>query len=125
MIDEIMIDQEMQVEVCSCMKCEKCRQLEIELVESGCECVYEDIIKADEEGNEYTERVLITKCDHCKTIESINLRYDNYRLMEKANINKEFWDIYKVVDGVIYTTNECNNNVDMQTLVTRIVESTL
>lgn len=89
--------------ICECGKCEECRARELALIEGECTCVYEDVTKQDEEGNEYTERVLLTKCDYCKTIDAINLKYDNYRLMEKANINMELWDSCSVVDGTIYT----------------------
>ena len=95
------IDQEMQV--CGCGKCEECRARELALVVGECTCIYEDVIKQDEEGNEYTERVLVTQCDYHNTIDTINLKYDNYRLMGKANINQDLWDLCKVVDGVIYT----------------------
>lgn len=100
MTEEI-LDQEMQV--CGCGKCEECRQNELSLVDGECACVYEEVTKTDEEGNECTERVLVTKCDYHKAIDAISAKYDNYKLMEKANINQELWDLCSVVDGVIYT----------------------
>lgn len=99
-MDEII---EEVVQPCECGKCEECRVRELALVEGECTCIYEDVVKTDEEGNEYTERVLVTKCDYHKEIDAINLKYDNYRLMEKANINMELWDECTVIDGVIYT----------------------
>lgn len=114
------IDETMQVEICGCGKCEQCRELELALVEGICSCEYEEIVKQDEEENEYKEKVLVRKCELCSTKENINLKYDNYRLMEKANINKEFWDECKVVDGIIYTPNEeghrSNNDMIWDTL---------
>lgn len=91
------------IETCECGKCEACRARELSLVEVKCTCIYEDVTKQDEEGNKHTGRVLVTKCDYHKTIDAINLKYDNYRLMEKANINQDLWDLCKVVDGIIYT----------------------
>lgn len=100
MDDEIL---EEVIEICDCGKCEECRNRELALVEGECSCVYEDVTKQDEEGTEYTERVLVTQCEYHKTIDAINLKYDNYRLMEKANINQDLWDECTVVDGIIYT----------------------
>lgn len=102
-MDDFIQEVEETIEICECGKCEECRQRELALVEGECVCVYEEVTKTDEEDNEYTERVLVTKCDYHKTIDTINLKYDNYRLMEKANINQELWDECSVVEGTIYT----------------------
>lgn len=109
-MSEEILDQEMQV--CECGKCEECRASELSLVEGECTCIYEDITKTDEEGNEYIERVLVTQCDYHKTIDAINTKYDNYRLMEKANINMDLWDFCKVVDGIIYTPLAESDGID-------------
>lgn len=98
--------------ICECGKCEECRARELALVVGECTCIYEDVIKQDEEGNEYTERVLVTQCDYHNTIDAINLKYDNYRLMEKANINMDLWDLCKVVDGIIYTPLAESDGID-------------
>lgn len=98
-----MVDKDFLVDMCNCRKCEACRQFELLSIDGGCECVYEEVKHESEDGYAYTERVLVTKCEYCKTLDAINERYDNYRLMEKANIDMELWDECKVIDGVIYT----------------------
>lgn len=88
-----------EILICDCGKCEECRQRELSSVVGECNCTYEDVTKEDG----YTESVLVTQCDYHKKIADINLKYDNYRLLEKANINEDLWDLCTVVDGVIYT----------------------
>jgi len=98
-----MVDNDFLIDVCTCGKCEVCRQVELLSIDGECECVYKEVKHENEDEYTYTERVLVNKCEYCKTLDAINEKYDNYRFMEKANIDMELWDECKVIDGVIYT----------------------
>lgn len=94
--EEIVIDEEMQVEICGCGKCVKCHKLEIELADGD-----EELIK------------------------EINKKYEVYKILEKANINQELWDECKVIDGVIYTPQIESNSTDLQTMLNELIISRL
>ena len=96
---------------CICGKCKDCLELLCEYyLALHCECTYrtiqveETIINPDtglEEIITVEKEVIDVQCERCKKIDSINKTLSDYEILASAFINKEDFDKYEVIDGVI------------------------
>ena len=96
---------------CTCGVCRECINLLLEHYKSlPCECTYktiqveETVINPDtglEEIIMVDKQVIDVQCGRCKKIDSINKTLSDYEILASAFINKEDFDKYEVIDGVI------------------------
>lgn len=96
---------------CTCGVCRECLELLCEYyLALPCECTYktiqveETVINPDiglEEIIMVDKQVIDVQCGRCKKIDSINKTLSDYEILASAFINKEDFDKYEVIDGVI------------------------
>lgn len=96
---------------CICGKCKECLELLCEYyLALPCECTYktiqveETIINPDtglEEVVTVEKQVVDIQCERCKKIDSINKTLSDYEILANAFIDKEDFDKYEVIDGII------------------------
>lgn len=104
------------VEVCTCNICKECLELKIQtLQEQPCICTYKTVVEQhpslDENGNNIMVDVEVSvvdvMCARCIEIKGYQDTLDKWDMLDKANIDKEDYDKYDIVDGVI-----CNKVIE-------------